>query len=133
MNIKAVPTGCPKCGSQLWDNRAGKKNPKAPDFKCKNKSCDGCFWPPSNKDPFQWADEANATGHRPTAPDSAPSRSAPSGLSRIERYWQLFDETLDRLNTRSAGLQVGGERIPVDLTSINAMVATQFISENNGR
>jgi hypothetical protein len=30
----------------MWDNRAGKKNPKAPDFKCRDKNCDGVIWPP---------------------------------------------------------------------------------------
>jgi hypothetical protein len=37
---------CPKCSGPMWDNRAGKKNPKAPDFKCKDKGCDGAIWPP---------------------------------------------------------------------------------------
>jgi hypothetical protein len=36
---------CPKCGGRMWDNRGKKTNPKAPDFKCKNKSCDGVIWP----------------------------------------------------------------------------------------
>ena len=30
----------------MWDNREGKRNPKAPDFKCRDKSCDGVIWPP---------------------------------------------------------------------------------------
>jgi hypothetical protein len=37
---------CPKCGGAMWDNREGKRNPKAPDFKCKDRSCDGVIWPP---------------------------------------------------------------------------------------
>lgn len=37
---------CPKCSGPMWDNRAGKKNPKAPDFKCRDKNCDGVIWPP---------------------------------------------------------------------------------------
>ncbi len=37
---------CPKCGGAMWDNRATKRNPKAPDFKCRDKSCDGVIWPP---------------------------------------------------------------------------------------
>ena len=41
----AIPT-CPKCKGEMWDNRVGKKNPKAPDFKCKDRSCDGVIWPP---------------------------------------------------------------------------------------
>ena len=30
---------CVKCGSEMWDNTKNKKNPKAPDYKCKNKEC----------------------------------------------------------------------------------------------
>jgi len=42
----AESTACPKCGGEMWDNRVGKRNPKAPDFKCKDRSCDGVIWPP---------------------------------------------------------------------------------------
>ena len=42
---------CPKCGGQMWDNRASKRNPKSPDFKCRDKSCDGVIWPPRNGTP----------------------------------------------------------------------------------
>jgi hypothetical protein len=41
---------CPKCGGPMWDNRAGKKNPKAPDFKCRDKGCDGVVWPPKQSE-----------------------------------------------------------------------------------
>lgn len=37
---------CPKCGGRMWDNRLTKRNPRAPDFKCRNRSCDGVIWPP---------------------------------------------------------------------------------------
>ena len=37
---------CPKCKSQMWDNRATKRNPRAPDYKCKADGCDGVIWPP---------------------------------------------------------------------------------------
>src|SRR5512133_2340529 len=37
---------CPKCSGPMWDNREGKRNPKAPDFKCKDRNCDGVIWPP---------------------------------------------------------------------------------------
>ncbi|HEX6600968.1 MAG TPA: hypothetical protein VF034_16755 [Gemmatimonadaceae bacterium] len=37
---------CPKCHGPMWDNREGKRNPKAPDFKCKDRNCDGVIWPP---------------------------------------------------------------------------------------
>ena len=37
--------GCPKCGGRMWDNRLTKRNPKAPDFKCRDRTCDGVLWP----------------------------------------------------------------------------------------
>jgi hypothetical protein len=37
---------CPKCGGKMWDNRLTKRNPRAPDFKCRDRSCDGTIWPP---------------------------------------------------------------------------------------
>lgn len=37
-------TDCPECGGAMWDNREKKTNPKAPDFKCKDKSCTGVIW-----------------------------------------------------------------------------------------
>lgn len=48
MTAKTQPNpvdGCPKCGGKLWDNRETKTNPKAPDYKCRDKACDGCIWP----------------------------------------------------------------------------------------
>ena len=46
----AVPN-CPKCQGPMWDNRVGKRNPKAPDFKCKDRECDGVVWPPRGAKP----------------------------------------------------------------------------------
>ena len=42
---------CPKCGGRVWDNRLTKRNPKAPDFKCRDRSCDGVIWPPKGEKP----------------------------------------------------------------------------------
>lgn len=36
---------CPKCGGAMWNNTVGKTNPRAPDYKCKDKSCEGLYWP----------------------------------------------------------------------------------------
>lgn len=36
---------CPVCGGQMWDRRKDKKNPRAPDFACQNRSCKGAIWP----------------------------------------------------------------------------------------
>jgi hypothetical protein len=52
----ATPAGpaptCPKCHGPMWDNRGTperpKKNPKAPDWKCRDVTCDGVIWPPKD-------------------------------------------------------------------------------------
>lgn len=55
---------CPKCGSRMWDNRAGKTNPKAPDFKCRDRNCDGVYWP------GQWPPKPAEESAADAAPDS---------------------------------------------------------------
>lgn len=35
---------CPKCGGAMWDNTNSKKNPRSPDFKCKDKNCGEGVW-----------------------------------------------------------------------------------------
>ena len=40
---------CPKCGGRMWNNTLTKRNPRAPDYKCQNRSCDGVIWPPKPK------------------------------------------------------------------------------------
>lgn len=39
----ASSPGCPKCGGPMWDNRTSKRNPKAPDFRCRNRDCGGAI------------------------------------------------------------------------------------------
>lgn len=57
---------CPECGGAMWDNREDKRNPKSPDYKCKDKSCGHAVWLNDKKDepkkgPFsELADEQNA-------------------------------------------------------------------------
>lgn len=77
---------CPKCGGPMWDNRRDKKNPRAPDFKCKkqggNPECDGAKWlekkAPTAAPPAQQAAPA-AEGEAQSGPTStaAPSGGAP--------------------------------------------------------
>lgn len=49
---------CPRCGGRMWDNRLSKRNPRAPDFKCRDRSCDGVIWPARD------GDEATPTADR---------------------------------------------------------------------
>lgn len=47
---ESAEPSCPKCGSRMWDNRTTKRSPKAPDYKCRQRSCDGVIWPPKPGD-----------------------------------------------------------------------------------
>jgi len=76
---------CANCGGATWDNREperggkgkfGKKNPKAPDFKCRSKECEqsnngketpSIWW--TNQWQERVAEVHEATGGAPAAPD----------------------------------------------------------------
>lgn len=92
--VAAVPAGtpddpaCPVCGGKMWDDRASKRNPRAPDFKCRNKpkfqggpGCEGVIWPPRDGERRSSAAPAATRGappRRPAAPSAPASRpSAP--------------------------------------------------------
>jgi hypothetical protein len=72
LEAAGTPT-CPKCGGRMWDNRLSKRNPKAPDFKCRDRSCDGVIWPtrPGASASPQAAKPADAAGSADTL-DASP-------------------------------------------------------------
>ena len=81
----AVPA-CPKCGGEMWDNREGKRNPRAPDFKCKDRGCDGVIWPPRESAgagaptaPTRAASPADNPPARPAGTKPAPNASRAQG------------------------------------------------------
>jgi len=69
---------CPTCNGEMWDNRASKTNPRAPDFKCKDRSCDGVFWPgqwpPKPKDEPNAQQEIPATSAALVFPTKMPTQ-----------------------------------------------------------
>src|SRR6185503_9522643 len=60
---------CPKCGGRMWDNRLSKRNPKAPDYKCRNRSCDGVIWPPKPAATNGSASRRSTNGGEPLLPE----------------------------------------------------------------
>jgi hypothetical protein len=66
----------------MWDNRASKKNPKKPDFKCKDRdNCDGVVWPPRGAK-AQAATPPSTTGNLSASGQVKP---ADDRSNRIER------------------------------------------------
>jgi hypothetical protein len=60
----------------MWDNREGKRNPKAPDFKCKDRSCDGVIWPPRDGRPAAAPSAAKSASSASKAPPAGKATSA---------------------------------------------------------
>jgi hypothetical protein len=71
----ALPS-CPKCAGRMWDNRLSKRNPKAPDYKCRDRSCDGVIWPGLTA-----ASGSSGSAGTETSPASPTLDSSPLGLS----------------------------------------------------
>jgi hypothetical protein len=62
----------------MWDNRENKRNPKAPDFKCKDRSCDGVIWPARDGSPSPYPPPvARRPASGPPRFDDAPLDSPP--------------------------------------------------------
>lgn len=87
--VAAKPAGtvddpaCPICGGKMWDDRTSKRNPRAPDFKCRNKpkfqggpGCEGVIWPPRDGERRPSA-TAPASRRSPSPGAAAPRASAP--------------------------------------------------------
>jgi hypothetical protein len=66
-DVTEMPVRCTACGgTEFWDNRNDKKNPKSPDFKCKDKDCNEGYW--------------LAKGAKAAAPAPAARRLGPAAL-----------------------------------------------------
>jgi hypothetical protein len=80
---------CPICGGAMWDDRTSKRNPRAPDFKCRNKprerggpGCEGVIWPARDGSPSPYPSpiarrSASAVSEAPPPWDGPPLDEAP--------------------------------------------------------
>lgn len=100
---------CPKCGGRTWDNRLTKRNPKQPDFKCRDRACDGAIWPPKNT-----PQPAAVSG---TIAPSAPKKPI------AQTYIETTDFVLATIVPKYEAKEIG-----VTPEAIASMVATIFIA-----
>lgn len=95
---------CPKCGGNTYDNRAendarlAKGEKMRPDYKCKDKNCDGCVWRPKEG----WGAKA-ATPAKPATASKEAHSSGPliEGLDdtgdgllpheKLDRQFAVYD------------------------------------------
>ena len=78
-DVQDAAPACPKCGGAMWDNRASKRNPRAPDFKCRDKGCEGVIWPPRDG-----AGQAPAPRPRVAANAGAKGPADPEGFEEFD-------------------------------------------------
>ena len=109
---------CPKCGGPMWDNRLTKRNVKAPDFKCRNRSCTGVIWP--NRRVVASVLRASDVAQ---GPNEKHGEQRPV-LCLRDRYVELADFVLQTVRPiyQQSGLACGEE-------TVAAITATLFIGE----
>lgn len=128
MTATSAQVACPVCGGPVWDNRATKKNPKQPDFKCKDKACSGVIWPPRSGsaprqatqpvDKPEWMVEQELEERRFVDETTAP---APTG--KLDALLDLYSTCFAHAS-RLAGKAKVEKNLDVDAS---AMAATLFI------
>lgn len=135
-----IEVKCPRCGGRMWDNRTTKKNPKAPDYKCRDNQC---VDPKSGMVTAIW--EKDVAGPRVPQPSSRPvatsgkepyssgpalpyetETGAPPGASpvpRLDALFNTYDVCFDHAH------QLAQKKLGNDASheGIAAMAATLFI------
>jgi hypothetical protein len=115
----------------MWDNRLSKRNPKAPDFKCRDRRCDGVVWPgqhhaaaPILARPRVLADApAETTDAGESAPASVPAAAPLSARAALRAcYLEVTDFVLGEVRPKydAAG-------VPCSDATVAAITATLFI------
>jgi hypothetical protein len=135
MTMTEQDISCPKCGGKMWDNRATKTNPKAPDYKCRDRSCDGVVWPPKgakNGNGNRVAAQTSTPqpisigGPLPYEQDAAPTPNGDPFVALATLYGRCLDTAI--ASTRNAGVQQLGGDVA---SAVVAAAATLFIQANN--
>ena len=85
---------CPICGERgFWDNRENKKNPKSPDWKCKNKACVGAT-PMKGKNPYAvWLPEGFTDAPAPASKRVPPPDTRSTGQKEFDAAVPPDEET----------------------------------------
>jgi hypothetical protein len=123
---------CPKCSGPLWDNRQTKRNPKQPDFKCKDKACNGVIWPPKDQAQASQAPQPHgysAGPHIPALDGPYQETGAPPVVAAIvpalAKVFALYDRCLAHAILAATTLEAA--EIGSSPESVTAACATLFI------
>lgn len=129
---------CPKCNGPVWDERPTKKNPKGPNFRCKDKTClDEKGYKTSI-----WERDLVKQGAAPRAAAPAPAAKQPYSVGgpipgvddehpalpheKLDRMFALYDLCVAHAH-KVAKREFGAD---VTDTAVAAMSATLYIQAN---
>lgn len=98
---------CPTCNGPVWDNRKNKKNPKGPDWKCRDKACDWAMWVPTAHDELseRLGAAAKAGAISPASIEVVLGNVMDGDLGAFRRAW----DWLEQKATEHATVANGGE------------------------
>lgn len=122
---------CPKCAGRMWDNRDSKRNPRAPDFKCRDRSCDGVLWPGQHNAampviPRRRVQDNGAEGTHEQAERAAAQEPRDEETRRVSLRRCYVDVTDYVLREVRPKYQEAG--VPCTDATVAAIVATLFIA-----
>lgn len=127
---------CPKCHGHTWDNRTTKRNPKAPDYKCKDKGCDGAIWLDSKKNGAQpYAESAPAPVKPVATSGKAPYESGPriqgldpevSPVPALDALFNVYDACMDHVLAVNVP-KLERAKIGASPEAVSAMTSTLLI------
>lgn len=120
---------CPKCGGDMWDNRTTKRSPKAPDFKCKDKACDGAVWMQAKGASGRGG--ASGSGGAPM-PTLTPEQKKAGRDKVFADYFGLMHMVAERMTAtaKASGLTVTMENIQAATYSVySTMDKKRFIAD----
>ena len=126
-----LDVACPKCGGNMWDNRLNKRNPKSPDFKCKDRSCDGVIWPPrqaQRSTPRPQQQPPAEFGEIPGVPmaASAPAVATTNAQDRLKRIFQIQELCFTHAMAL-ASKAAASDGVDMTLEGISALTAQALI------
>lgn len=115
MHVDPTVVVCPKCNGQVWDNRATKKG-NQPDYRCKNRSCDGAIW---------LTPKGGTKKNGTIPPTAAPVVESGEKPKLAGLYMEATEFVLNRIVPLYEKAEIG-----VSDEAVAAMVATLFIAKS---
>lgn len=135
---------CPVCNGPMWSNVAKKASGEfkstAPDYKCKDKNCEGVIWPEKDDDTASHPPKPpKRTQAGPGAPDAeqppvpeTPKPAPPGVAAKDTGLVLLFEDCFKRV-TKLCNLQnaaVGPDGINLTGENVASLTSTLYIARS---